>query len=615
MNNNSNQSPIPYVKPVASTQQEVSDYLYGNPKGITFIHGKAGSGKTYLIRKLESAIPGCQVLAPTNLAASLYHDGRTLHSFFFKGFDNLQEGFQDPDNINAEKADSIRDQLYGVTLIVIDEISMVRADTFEMMHRLCSEALGNQLPFGGIPVVVVGDLFQLPPIVGDAATYDYLKKEYGGIYFFDSHVVKNNIDSIRLFELDKSYRQSGDARFAELLDEFRQPLTPERKVKLLEQFNSRVSDTLPQNAVYIASSNEQVARINAERLDSLPGDEKELEARYRIKLKGSDSHVDIMHGSLPSDLDIEPIALPTAFDGLLRFKIGARVMLTKSSKYYGFSNGDFGTITDFDGVSFTIRLDNAHSVLCPNPNDRFKRNLMTEYRFEKEYDPIKHKLVNKTPFIQSTTQYPVKLAYAFTIHKSQGQTYDKVILDLNSHIFAPGQLYVALSRAKSLDALFLTKKITYSDIISDDSIFQFLNKVRLANGARTDSRDASSKRPVSTQNTIDYTRCNDFISFVRLYEQNETIKDFLCHTLESYKTVFSMDQPEMAMEELVKVIDLICGSYMTDRYDDMILSMKAKRSTSLDCRYNLNAIFEIYTDVIKSPRQQLTVDNKFLPKA
>lgn len=606
---------MPYVKPVASTQQDVSDYLLGNPKGITFIHGKAGSGKTYLIRKLESAIPGCQVLAPTNLAASLYDDGKTLHSFFFKGFDSLEEGFQDPDNINAMKADLIRYQLSGVTMIVIDEISMVRADTFEMMHRLCQEAFSNQLPFGGIPIVVVGDLFQLPPIVSDAATYDYLKKEYGGIYFFDSHVVKDNIDSILLFELDKSYRQSGDARFSELLDEFRQPLTPERKVKLLEQFNSRISDTLPQDAVYIASSNEQVARINAERLESLPGDEEKLEARYRIKLKGSDSHVDITHGSLPSDLDIKPIALPTAFDGILRFKIGARVMLTKSSKYSGFSNGDFGIINDFDGVSFTIRLDNGLPVLCPNPNDRYKRNLMTEYRFEKEYDPIKHKLVNKKPFIQSTTQYPVKLAYAFTIHKSQGQTYDKVILDLNSHIFAPGQLYVALSRAKSLDGLFLTKKITYSDIISDDSIFLFLNKVRMANGAQSESQDTSSKRPAIPNKAIDYPRCDDFISFVRLYEQNESIKDFLCHTLDSYKTVFSMDQPELAMEELVKVIDLICGSYMTDRYDDMILSMKTNRSTSLDCRYNLNAIFEIYTDVIKSPRQQLTVDNKFLPKS
>lgn len=200
---------------------------------------------------------------------------------------------------------------------------------------------------------------------------------------------------------------------------------------------------------------------------------KTVEARYRIKLKNNDSHIDIKHSDLPCKEDIETIVIPSQYDGVLNFKVGARVMVKKNCKvnyqrYY--TNGDFGTVKAFDGDCFTIILDNGKTVLCPSPEDSYRRNQVQEYRYQYVYNPTTHKVTKISPFIQRTDQFPVKLAYAFTIHKSQGQTYDKVILDLKSHIFAPGQLYVALSRAKSLSGLFLTKKITYSDIISDDSI-------------------------------------------------------------------------------------------------------------------------------------------------
>ena len=611
---NPSNAPITYVPPVASTQQDVLDYLSKNPGGITFVHGKAGCGKTYLINQIESTNRGCQVLTPTNLAASLYKRARTLHSFFWKGFDKLEEGFQNPDNISSLKASAMAAELSGVSMLVFDEISMVRSDTFEMMNQICQRAKGNTSPFGGIPIIVVGDLFQLPPVVSDEAIYDYLKKEYGGIYFFDSHVIKDNLDKIRLFELTKSYRQKNDPKFVELLDSFREPLSDEKKVELLEGLNTRVTTSLPENAIYIASSNEEVSKINTSHLGELPGDAKAIEAEYKIRLRNGKSHVELKHSQLPSDHDIEPVVLPSQYDGILNFKIGARVMLTKSSKWFGYNNGDIGTVENFNGSYFTIALDNGTTIMCPNPRDKYANSQITEYRYEMEYDAKRHKIVRKAPFLQRTTQFPLKLAYAFTIHKSQGQTYDKVILDLNSHIFAPGQLYVALSRAKSLDGLYLTKKITYSDIISDDSIFLFLNKVRLANGAKATSPTPAPQSPTAPKRAIDNPRCDDFISFVKLNEQSDSIKDFLCHTLDSYKSVFALGQNDLAMEELIKVIDLINGSYITDRYDDMILVMRSKQSTSEDCSYNLNAIFEIYTDVINSPRQQLTADNKYLPK-
>lgn len=620
-----NNAPITYVPPVASTQQDVMDYLSKNPKGITFVHGKAGCGKTYLINQIESSNHGCQVLTPTNLAASLYKRARTLHSFFWKGFDDLDEGFQNTANITPAKASNMSYELSRVTMLVFDEISMVRSDTFEMMNQICQKAKGNSLPFGGIPVVVVGDLFQLPPVVSDEAIHNYLINEYGGIYFFDSHVIKNNMDKVKLFELTKSYRQKNDPEFVKLLDSFRAPLSPEKKVELLESLNTRVSTVLPEDAVYIASSNEEVSSINSDKLELLPGDILSAEAIYKIKLKDSDSHIELRHSELPSDANIAPIVVPSQFEGILNFKVGARVMLTQNSKIrtsfqprcyeVNYTNGDFGTIVSFENNTFTIKLDKGKTVLCPDrENDNYWSSQTREYRYEFDYDSANHKITRKKPFIQRTDQFPLKLAYAFTIHKSQGQTYDKVILDLNSHIFAPGQLYVALSRAKSLGGLYLTKKITYSDIISDESIFLFLNKVRLANGANATAPAPAPQTPSAPKRTIDNPRCDDFISFVKLNEQNESIKDFLCHSLDSYKAVFALGQNDLAMEELIKIIDLVNGSYITDRYENMILVMRSKSPTSEDCSYNLNAIFEIYTDVVKAPRQQLSADNKYLPK-
>lgn len=591
------------------TQEDVLKYLKGIPSGITFVHGKAGCGKTYLIKKLVSEIGGCQVLAPTNLAASLYQGARTMHSFFHGAFDDLDEGFQNPQNLTVAKTIAFGIKLRGIRLLIIDEISMVRADLFEMMNQICQKALNNSKPFGGISVVLVGDMLQLPPIVSDNAVLEYLKREYGGIYFFNSHVIQKELQQIKLFELTKSYRQANDPSFVEILDAFRQPLSPQRKMEIMNIINSRVTDCLPADAIYVASSNEEVRQVNTKKLSELSGQIVTLDAEYTIQRKSGDGHVTLKHSDLPTEEDICEIVIPSAYDSQLRFKKGARVVLCKSSKYWGYVNGDFGIIEDFNGDYFTIRLEGSNvAIKCPNPNDRYKSKQMNEYRYEMEYDQTKHRLVRKTPFIQKTKQFPLKLAYAFTIHKAQGQTYDKVILDLNSHIFAPGQLYVALSRAKSLQGLYLTKPMAYSDIISDESIFDFLGKIRAYNGYEQPDLESISNSPTTIVNPL----CDNFCGFIRMNEKNLSSKEYMLHTLICFKTLIYNKEYEKAYWELQKVIDLIISTYQIENYSQLIACIKQKNFTEEGCMYSLNAIFEVYTDIIRVPLKQYQSENRTL---
>lgn len=596
-----------YIEPQECSQQEVVSYLTSdNLAGITFIHGKAGSGKTYLIKNVVSKVPGCVILTPTNLAASLYNGARTIHSFFYGILDDLDEGFQNPQNIDSAKAYAFRNKLADIRILIFDEISMVRSDLFEMINVICQKALGNAKPFGGIPIVLVGDMFQLPPVVSEEAVYKYLLKEYGGIYFFDSHVIRREINNIKLFELTASYRQKDDPAFCDVLDMFRKPMTVDEKVNVLNKINSRVTDRLPDDAIYVASSNAQVQRVNANKLAQLKGDVATVDAKYTIKLKDSKDVVTLKYGDLPTKDNIREIIEPSAYESRLSFKKGARVMFTKGSKYRGFSNGDFGTIEGFDGVSFHIRHDKGHCVVCPHPDDKYKNSLMTDYRYDMLYDEVKHKLTRITPYVQKTEQFPLKLAYAFTIHKSQGQTYDKVIIDLNSHIFSPGQLYVALSRARSLDGLYLTKPVSYSDIISDNTIFKFLSQLRRAN-----QTNASSAKVINTPSIdlINNHACDNFRCFVQQHEKSVSASKLITNSLNSYKVMLYHKEFEKAFLELQKVVDLVTGVYQTDGYTALVDSIRKHDYSEEGCQYALNAIFEIYTDVVRLPLRQCKTDN------
>lgn len=593
-----------YVESISHTQGDVLNYLKDVPQGITFVHGKAGSGKTTLIKKLVGLVSGCVVLAPTNMAANLYHGARTIHSFFWGALDDLEEGYQDPSRLEGRDMSRTRGGLSGVRMIIIDEISMVRSDLFEMMSQICQKIKGNTLPFGGIPLVVVGDLFQLPPIVSDDEVLKYLQNEYGGIYFFDSHVIQREMRHIKYFELTKSYRQENDPDFVKILDAFRLPMDAKQKVKIMDLINSRVTTNVPNDAVYVASSNEEVRQVNTKKLGELPGESKTIYAEYNIQKKDGSGNVVLNHSQLPSSEDIYEIVLPSAYDSQLTFKKGARVMFTKNSKSR-YINGDYGIIEDFNGQYFTVTNERTHeSVKCPDPFDRYKDSQMYERRYEMEYDSVKHRLVRKTPYIQRTKQYPLKLAYAFTIHKAQGQTYEKVILDLNSHIFAPGQLYVALSRAKSLQGLFLTKPVKYSDIISDNSIFEFLSKIRAHN------LEVQTNCLSQSQGEISNELCDYFAHFIQTNESNKSSQEYLMHTLGSFKMLVHIYEYKKAAWELQKIVDLIGSTYEMDKCLQIPDCVKGEHITEEECQSALKTVFEMYTGLYTLPHKQYQSENR-----
>ena len=596
-----------YIPPKGSTQEEILNFLKESPAPITFIHGKAGCGKSYLLQKVEKEIPGSKILAPTNLACKQYKDAQTMHSFFYGAFDNLDEGYQNPLNISdAVKNTRAARYIESVRLLVIDEISMVRSDTFEMMNRIFQKILNSQKPFGGIPVVVVGDLFQLPPIVSDEAVGKYLEKEYNGIYFFHSHVIQDNLRSIKFFELTKSYRQMNDQDYVNILDEFRRPMSARQKVDVLQKLNSRVVRDIPEDVIRIASSNEEVRKVNLEHLALLPGNLERSVAKLTVaKTSNRKEHVTFSYDKLDIQEDILPIEMPSGYEPVLEYKKGAKVMLTTSNRRSGYVNGDFGTIEDIAPNRFSIKLENSGMVVVIPEY----RNQVEHYRYEMFYDETKHKLTRMTPYIQKTIQFPIKLAYAFTIHKSQGQTYEKVFLDLNSHIFAPGQLYVALSRVKSLKGLYLTKPLTYSDIISDETIYEFLYMLR-----KSSVPEKVEEQKIEIAPTKYNALCENFISFVRMKETDLSTQQFLMHILKGYMNLLNESNYTLAFEELNKAVCLIEETYVIDRYADILNRMRgAIVHDEKSCQALLNSIFEVYTDVIYLPKSKMVDTSKTLP--
>ncbi|WP_289299811.1 AAA family ATPase [Duncaniella muris] len=418
--------------------------LLQHTKQSIFLTGKAGTGKSTFLRYITAHTrKKYVVLAPTGIAA-VNVGGVTLHSFFRIPFKPIVPGDPDfaPNRIKERMKypGSLVKLIRELELIIIDEISMVRADIIDFVDLLLRTYSGNQRePFGGKQLLFVGDVFQLEPVLtGDMR--DILRKFYRDAFFFSAHA----FDRINLvpIELRKIYRQS-QGEFVELLDRIRMGAATAADISRL---NSRcVALSLPvegeeRPTMTLASRRDMVDQINESRLEAI--DKPVFTFIGEIKK-------DFPENSLPTDLE-------------LSLKEGAQVVFIKNSPDRFWVNGTIGTVTTLTQDLLEVRLENGE---------------IHEVEPEK-WSNIKYSFDEKTNKIIETelgsfTQYPVKLAWALTIHKSQGLTFNNVIIDLGRGAFTGGQTYVALSRCRSFEGLTLRSTVAERDIFVNPAILNF----------------------------------------------------------------------------------------------------------------------------------------------
>ncbi|MAT55095.1 MAG: AAA family ATPase [Saprospirales bacterium] len=397
-----------------------------------FLTGKAGTGKsTFLQLFRRTTKKKTVVLAPTGIAA-LNVQGQTIHSFF---------GFPPrvilPKDI---KKSGYRKWFKKIEVMVIDEISMVRADLLDAIDRSLQIHRDNLLPFGGVQVVFIGDLFQLPPVVSTDEERMMLEARYDSPYFFSAHVMQN-VDMENL-ELRKVYRQD-NRHFLRLLDAVR---LNQVDWEDLEDLNSRYQPAFKPTKSYITLSpyNRVVDRINQRELANL----STPEYIFSAKVEGS----------------FDPRLYPADFE--MHLKEGAQVMFIKNDPEGEFVNGTIGEV---------VHLDHQKIVVEANEGENTKTIVVEPATWEVlKYRPKKGNPEElETEVLGTFTQYPLKLAWAVTIHKAQGKTFDKVVIDMGRGAFEFGQAYVALSRCRTLEGIVLHQKLRHEDIRVDERIVDY----------------------------------------------------------------------------------------------------------------------------------------------
>ena len=406
-----------------------------------FITGKAGTGKSFLLDVFRRASNKNHiVLAPTGIAALNVH-GATLHSTF--GYYNLVNLDVDQISLDTIRLKSEKKLLLrNISTIIIDEISMVRADTFEKIDKILKVLNHNDAPFGGKQVLVFGDLFQLPPVT-KRKEYDYLLDKYGGVYFFCSDAYKNG--NFRFVELTINHRQKNDAGYFSLLNRIREGKATTDDIDVL---NSRVTQdsSIYDRYTALLPTKAEAERLNKFRIDQLNSNGFTYSAKVVL-----DKYTDKNH-------NIENI-FPIMAN--LYLKKGALVMMVVNDSEHRWVNGTLGIVSNVSDKGISVAIDKRVYDIYPTE--------FTEQEITYENGKIYYEDVYKV------MQYPIVPAYAITIHKSQGQTYQNIICDIDK-CFASGQAYVALSRCASLNGLHLAQQISGASIRIDKTVSDFYHQ-------------------------------------------------------------------------------------------------------------------------------------------
>lgn len=408
--------------------------LIENTDDSIFITGKAGTGKSTLLKYFKkNSAKNVVVLAPTGVAA-VNIGGQTIHSFF-----KFPPRLIQKDNIRRRRNNKIIQKL---DTVIVDEVSMVRADIMDGIDYALRVNRGRmKLPFGGVQMVFFGDLFQLSPVVEKQAR-DILDQRYSSPYFFSAKVF--NKLKLRYVELNKNYRQS-DIQFIDLLNKIRNNTQGDADLDLL---NERVRTIIPRDSnhcVILTTTNNRANAINEEKLAGLPGREYKYEAAITGKFEES--------------------AYPAEY--CLRLKEGAQIILIRNDPDKRWVNGSIAQIAELSPEAIKISVNGSIYEVLKSSWEKI------EYEYSPDEDKIEEKVIG------TFEQYPIKLAWAITIHKSQGQTFDNIVIDLGTGAFTHGQVYVGLSRCTSLEGIILKRPVIASDIIFDERVHEFRNRFNI----------------------------------------------------------------------------------------------------------------------------------------
>lgn len=401
-------------------------------QGVFFLTGPAGSGKSSLVNYLKNEVfKNVVCAAPTGVAA-LNVGGQTLHSLFRIPLGPVIPGDSRLFDIRFRKSQLAI--FRKCDLLVIDEISMVRADILDAVNVVLQNVMRNSEPFGGKRVLMVGDVFQLEPVTSSAEV-GLLSQYYPSPFFFRSMVIEES--GLEILELNKIYRQS-DRRFISLLNQVKMGEADEY---VLEKLNERVTPkTFPEHGIILCARRADAEQINSDCMKAL-----QSSARiYNGKLKG-----DFATSILPCDLSME-------------LKPGARVMFVRNHAERKYVNGTLGVIENLSDETVKVRLDNDELL-------EVERETWENVQYD--FDEKENKILEKK--IGSFEQLPLKPAWAVTIHKSQGLTFDRVHVDLGKGSFAGGQLYVALSRCTTIEGLTLERPLRPADFKVNREIIEF----------------------------------------------------------------------------------------------------------------------------------------------
>jgi ATP-dependent DNA helicase PIF1 len=407
-----------------------------------FLTGNAGTGKSTLLDHFRSSTKkNIAVVAPTGVAA-VNVKGETIHSFFLF-----------PPNIDIERAKQEAKKTRNAKIykaldtLVIDEVSMVRADLLDSINVFLQTVRKSKQPFGGVQVVMVGDLHQLPPVV-TRDEQEALKRMYSSPYFFSSNVFMSLTDGlykqIKFFELSTIYRQT-EREFIDILNRVRNKQTTQEDIDRLNQCRTEGEEFL-EGYIYLTAINEQADKINQYKLNEIEG--------QSVYFKGTTTG------------NFSEKHFPAADQ--LEMKTGARVMLLNNDPDDRWINGTVGTLFRIRSDHVLVKLDNGE-LETVEP--------VTWMAYKTRLNPETMTLESKE--VGSFKQMPLRLAWAITIHKSQGKTFGKVAIDLGRGAFAHGQTYVALSRCTSLNGLKLVRPLDQYSIIMDERVVSFLKNIKL----------------------------------------------------------------------------------------------------------------------------------------